>query len=429
MTRESEQRARDEALMARALELAKRGEGWTSPNPLVGAAIVKDGRIIGEGWHTAYGQPHAEREALAACVEDPAGSTLYVTLEPCCHWGKTPPCTSGILEAGIARVVVGALDPNPLVAGSGCAQLREAGLMVETGVLEERCRRLNEAFFHFITTGRPLVVAKYAMTLDGKVATHTGASRWITGPEARARVHRDRHRFAAIMVGIGTALIDNPALTCRLEGGPWRQPLRVVVDSHGRLPLDAELVRTAREIPTLIAVAAEVHNDASGTPRPSGASASSPEASSPGDKTRTTRAERLAALRDAGCTVWVSPPTESPHAGVNLSALLEHLGSLGIDSALVEGGPTLHGALADSGLVNRVQAYIAPKLFGGAKAPGPVGGQGAALPADGLRLSPPTITALGADLLLECAVQPADTASAASPLSREREVTLCSPAS
>ena len=203
MSQKLEQLARDEAFMARALALAERGTGWTSPNPLVGAVIVKDGRIIGEGWHTACGQPHAEREALAACDEDPAGSTLYVTLEPCCHWGKTPPCTDAILEAGIARVVVGALDPNPLVAGQGCAQLREAGTVVETGVLEEGCRHLNEVFFHFITTGRPLVVLKYAMTLDGKAATRTGASRWITGPEARERVHRDRHRFAAIMVGIG----------------------------------------------------------------------------------------------------------------------------------------------------------------------------------------------------------------------------------
>ena len=167
MSQKLEQLARDEAFMARALALAERGTGWTSPNPLVGAVIVKDGRIIGEGWHTACGQPHAEREALAACDEDPAGSTLYVTLEPCCHWGKTPPCTDAILEAGIARVVVGALDPNPLVAGQGCAQLREAGTVVETGVLEEGCRHLNEVFFHFITTGRPLVVLKYAMTLDG----------------------------------------------------------------------------------------------------------------------------------------------------------------------------------------------------------------------------------------------------------------------
>lgn len=388
MSQKLEQLARDEAFMARALALAERGTGWTSPNPLVGAVIVKDGRIIGEGWHTACGQPHAEREALAACDEDPAGSTLYVTLEPCCHWGKTPPCTDAILEAGIARVVVGALDPNPLVAGQGCAQLREAGTAVETGVLEEGCRHLNEAFFHFITTGRPLVVLKYAMTLDGKAATRTGASRWITGPEARERVHRDRHRFAAIMVGIGTALADDPALTCRLEGGPWRQPLRIVVDSQGRLPLDALLVRTAQEVPTMVAVG--------------------PQAS----------AERTGALREAGCSVWASPPAEGGNGAVNLPALLDHAGSLGIDSILVEGGPALHGAFIDGGLANRVQAYIAPKLFGGASAPGPVAGRGVALPADALCLSSPTVTALGPDLLLECAVSP----------SVESEATPCSPA-
>lgn len=388
MSQKLEQLARDEAFMARALALAERGTGWTSPNPLVGAVIVKDGRIIGEGWHTACGQPHAEREALAACDEDPAGSTLYVTLEPCCHWGKTPPCTDAILEAGIARVVVGALDPNPLVAGQGCAQLREAGTVVETGVLEEGCRHLNEVFFHFITTGRPLVVLKYAMTLDGKAATRTGASRWITGPEARERVHRDRHRFTAIMVGIGTALADDPALTCRLEGGPWRQPLRIVVDSQGRLPLDALLVRTAQEIPTLVAVG--------------------PQAS----------AERTGALREAGCSVWVSPPAERGNGAVNLPALLDYVGGLGIDSILVEGGPALHGAFIDGGLANRVQAYIAPKLFGGASAPGPVAGRGVALPADALCLSSPTITALGPDLLLECAVSP----------SVESEATPCSPA-
>lgn len=400
-----EQRAQDEAFMARALELAARGMGWTSPNPLVGAVIVKNGRVVGEGWHTAYGQPHAEREALAACSENTAGGTIYVTLEPCCHWGKTPPCTSGILEAGIARVVVGALDPNPLVAGRGCALLREAGLTVDVGIMEKECQHLNEAFFHFITTGRPLVVMKYAMTLDGKVATRTGASRWITGPEARARVHRDRHRFGAIMVGIGTALADNPALTCRLEGGPWRQPLRVVVDSHARLPLDAELVRGARTMPTLVAVAAESQADATRDHRPSTA----PTGTSSHEGCEA-RAERLAALRRAGCSVWVSPPTDNK-AAVNLPALLDHLGSLGVDSVLVEGGPTLHGALADEGLVNRVQAYVAPKLFGGNGAPGPVAGRGAALPSDGLHLSPPAVTVLGADLLLESEVDPCSPAS------------------
>lgn len=374
--------------MAMALELAERGAGWTSPNPMVGAVLVKDGAVIGRGWHRRCGGLHAEREALADCTCSPAGATLYVTLEPCCHQGRQPPCTDAILEAGIARVVVGSGDPNPLVAGRGLDILRAHGVRVDTGVLQGACDALNRVFFHYIQTRRPYVVLKYAMTLDGKAATRTGASRWITGPEARERVHRDRHRFAAIMVGIGTALADDPALTCRLEGGPWRQPLRIVVDSQGRLPLDALLVRTAQEIPTLVAVG--------------------PQAS----------AERTGALREAGCSVWASPPAEGGNGAVNLPALLDHAGSLGIDSILVEGGPALHGAFIDGGLANRVQAYIAPKLFGGASAPGPVAGRGVALPADALRLSSPTVTALGPDLLLECAVSP----------SVESEATPCSPA-
>lgn len=381
--------AEDERFMARALALAERGAGWTSPNPLVGAVIVKDGRIIGEGWHTAFGRPHAEREALAACTEDPAGSTLYATLEPCCHWGKTPPCTDAVMEAGVARVVVGGLDPNPLVAGRGCTVLREAGIAVDEGVLAAECRRLNEVFFHFITTGRPFVAMKYAMTLDGKVATRTGASRWITGPEAREQVHGDRHRFAAIMVGIGTALADDPALTCRLDGGPWLDPVRVVVDSRARLPLNSKLVCTAGDAPVLVAVAAVHLAD--------------------GDV-----AARVQRLREAGCVVWVSPEAEGAQGHVHLPSLLEYLGSQGIDSVLAEGGPALHGALAEAGLVNRVQAYVAPKLFGGAAAPGPVGGLGVADPAGALRLAAPRVTPLGDDLLLECAV--------------EREVPPCSPA-
>lgn len=232
------------------------------------------------------------------------------------------------------------------------------------------------------------MVLKYAMTLDGKAATRTGASRWITGPEARERVHRDRHRFAAIMVGIGTALADDPALTCRLEGGPWRQPLRIVVDSQGRLPLDALLVRTAQEIPTL-----------------GGGGAA-------GER----RAHRR--LREAGCSVWASPPAEGGNGAVNLPALLDHAGSLGIDSILVEGGPALHGAFIDGGLANRVPSLYRPEAFRGSKRARPVAGRGVALPADALRLSSPTVTALGPDLLLECAVSP----------SVESEATPCSPA-
>lgn len=363
-----------ERYMARALELAARGAGWTNPNPQVGAVIVKDGRIIGEGWHTAYGKLHAEREALAHCTEDPRGATIYATLEPCCHWGKTPPCTEAIIEAGIARVVVGAPDPNPLVAGKGFEVLREAGIEVIEDVLLDECRAINEVFFHYIQTGLPLVIAKYAMTLDGKIATRTGTSRWITSEAARAKVHEDRHRYAAVMVGIGTVLADDPELTSRIPNKETKNPLRVVVDSSARTPLTSKLVQTAHEIPTIIAVAAQAP------------------------------AERIAALEEAGCEVFVSQVAE--HDRVDLLALLAYLGKeKSIDSVIVEGGATLLWSFFAEGLVDRVQAYIAPKVFGGAGAPSPVQGLGVETPASAIQCSTPTITRLGQDILLECEVQ------------------------
>ena len=369
-----------ERYMARALELAARGAGWTNPNPQVGAVVVKDGRIIGEGWHTAYGKLHAEREALAQCTEDPRGATIYVTLEPCCHWGKTPPCTEAIIEAGIACVVVGAPDPNPLVAGKGFEVLREAGIEVVEGVLLDECRAINEVFFHYIQTGLPLVIAKYAMTLDGKIATRTGASRWITSEAARAKVHGDRHRYAAIMVGIGTVVADDPELASRILDQETKNPLRVVVDSSARTPLTSKLVQTACEIPTLIAVAAQAP------------------------------AERIAALEEAGCEVFVSPANgtvqSAEHNRVDLLALLAYLGKeKSIDSVIVEGGATLLWSFFAESLVDRVQAYIAPKVFGGAGAPSPVQGLGVETPAGAIQCSTPTITRLGQDILLECEVQ------------------------
>ena len=363
-----------ERYMARALELAARGAGWTNPNPQVGAVIVKDGRIIGEGWHTAYGKLHAEREALAHCTEDPRGATIYVTLEPCCHWGKTPPCTEAIIEAGIARVVVGAPDPNPLVAGKGFEVLREAGIEVIEDVLLNECRAIDEVFFHYIQTGLPLVIAKYAMTLDGKIATRTGASRWITSDVARMRVHEDRHQYAAIMVGIGTVLADDPELTSRIPGKETKNPLRVVVDSSARTPLTSKLVQTVYEAPTLVAVSAQAPQ------------------------------KRITALEEAGCEVFVSPVAE--HNRVDLSALLAYLGKeKAIDSVIVEGGATLLWSFFSQSLVDRVQAYIAPKIFGGADAPSPVQGLGVETPANAIQCNTPTITQLGQDILLECEVQ------------------------
>ena len=355
----------DQEYMALALQLAEKGAGWTSPNPMVGAVLVKDGEIIGRGYHAKCGGLHAERAALAACTGDPAGATLYVTLEPCCHHGRQPPCTEAILQAKIARVVVGSGDPNPLVAGKGLDLLRAHGVQVTEGVLDRECRALNHVFFHFIQTGRPYVVLKYAMTLDGKLAAYTGASQWITGEQARRHVHTQRSRYRAILVGVGTVLADDPQLTCRLEGG--RDPLRVVCDTNLRTPLTANVVRTARQTPTCLA-------------------------------TCVSQESRLAPYREAGCQVLSLPQSNGQ---VSLPALMKARGSQGVDSVLAEGGSALHWSLVRDGLVNRVQAYLAPKILGGQGAKSPVGGQGVPHPDQALRLAPPTLTPLGEDLLWE----------------------------
>ena len=351
--------------MRLALTLAERGLGWTSPNPLVGAVLVKEGRIIGQGWHRRCGGLHAEREALADCREDPVGATLYVTLEPCCHTGRQPPCTDAILSAGIRRVVVGSLDPNPLVAGRGIGLLRARGVEVKTGVLQAACDALNPVFFHYIRTRRPYVVMKYAMTLDGKIATRTGASQWITGEAARQRVHQDRHRYRGILAGVGTVLADDPLLTCRMEGG--RNPVRIICDTRLRTTLESRIVRTANEVETILA-------------------------------TCETDEAKIVPFQGAGCQVWSLPEREGH---VDLAALMDRLGAAEIDGVLLEGGGTLNWSMLEAGLVQRVQAYIAPKLFGGVGAKSPVEGTGVELPAQAARLRDPTVTRLGEDFLLE----------------------------
>lgn len=356
----------DFAYMRQAVALARRGTGWTSPNPLVGAVLVKDGTVIGRGYHARCGGLHAERAALADCTVSPRGATMYVTLEPCCHQGRQPPCTDAILDAGIARVVVGSDDPNPLVAGKGLEILRRGGVEVVTGVLREECDALNPVFFHFIRTKRPYVVMKYAMTMDGKIATRTGASRWITGEAARRRVHRDRHRYTAIMAGVGTVLEDDPMLNCRIKG--CKNPVRVVCDTHLRTPLTSQIVRTAGEIPTILATCAE------------------PSLYGP--------------YLDAGCRVWTLPEKDGH---VDLNALMDRLGAAEIDSVLLEGGGTLNWAALESGIVQRVQAYVAPKLFGG-DAKSPVEGQGVALPDQAVALKHTRVIRVGEDILLESEV-------------------------
>ena len=354
--------------MHMALDLARRGAGWVNPNPMVGCIIVRDSRVIGQGYHERYGQAHAERNALASCAEDPRGATMYVTLEPCCHTGHQPPCTQAIIDAGVARVVVGSADPNPLVAGKGVATLRAAGIRVDEHVAASACDRLNEAFFRYITSGLPFVTLKYAMTLDGKVATRTGASKWVTGESARARTRSDRGRASAIMVGVGTVLADDPLLTCRTPGA--HEPVHVICDSHLRTPLASQVVATAREVPTLIACADD----------PQG---------------------RTGALEQAGVAVVRVPGADGR---VDLAALMRELARRELSSVLAEGGPTLAAGLLEAGLVQRVQAYVAPRLFGGAGAPSPIAGVGVTKPEHAYELGSPTVRRFGDDLLVEADV-------------------------
>lgn len=358
--------------MRLALALAERGRGWTAPNPMVGAVIVKDGAVIGQGWHERYGEPHAERNALAACTADPAGATMYVTLEPCCHHGKQPPCTKAILESGIRHVIIGSRDPNPLVSGKGSRILREHGIEVTEDFMREECDAINAIFFHYIQTGMPYVTLKYAMTMDGRIATRTGASRWITGEKARENVHKDRNRHAAILAGIGTVLTDDPLLNCRIEGG--KDPLRVICDTKLRIPLDSQIVRTAKEIPTIIAAGEDLDQSIS---------------------------SKLTALKAAGCRI-LPLPLKDGHP--DLHALMEALGKEKIDSVLIEGGSQIAWSALSCGIVNKIQTYIAPKIFGSQEAPGPVGGAGVELPAECFALGTPDIRMLGDDILIESEV-------------------------
>lgn len=365
----------EEQFMKRAIELAKQGVGWTAPNPLVGAVVVKNGRVIGEGYHRKYGELHAERNALAACTEDPAGATLYVTLEPCCHYGKTPPCTEIIIEKKIAKVVIGSRDPNPKVAGKGARILRERGIEVVEDYMREACDALNPVFFHYITTKTPYVVLKFAMTLDGKIATRTGASKWITGEAARNHVHQLRGRYAGILAGIGTVLADDPMLNCRIDGA--HQPLRIILDSQLRIPMGSRLVRSAKEYPLLIVCNESTRDREEGT-------------------------SRIQKLEEAGAKVWTLPE-KNGHPDLNV--LMQRLGEEKIDSVLIEGGGTVNEAALKAHIVHYVYAYIAPKIFGGEDAKTPVEGSGIRLPQECANLRLAKITVLLNDMLLEYDVE------------------------
>ena len=354
--------------MKRALELAKKGAGHTSPNPMVGCVVVKDGRIVTEGYHERYGEFHAERNALTRCEEDLTGAEMYVTLEPCCHQGNTPPCTDIIIERSIGKVYVGSMDPNPKVAGKGGKILQEHGIEVETGVLEKECLALNEIFFYYITTGMPYVAMKYAMTLDGKIASCTGDSKWVTGETARHHVHELRKQYSAILAGIGTVLADDPMLNCRIEEGV--DPVRVVCDSSLRIPLSSQLVKTAGDIPVIVAYAKE-------------------------------NPEKEKALLQAG----VELISAGRDGRVDLAVLMRELGKRKIDSVLVEGGGAIHGSLLKSGLVQKIFCYLAPKLIGGREAGSPVEGDGFSRMKDALPVKEMEILPLGEDICISGRVE------------------------
>ena len=362
----------DQDWMAEALALARRALGRTAPNPAVGAVVVRDGTVVGRGATQPVGGPHAEAVALRVAGAAAGGATLYVTLEPCAHHGRTPPCAEAIIAAGIVRCVVAVGDPFPAVAGAGLDRLRAAGVAVELGLGETEAAVVNAGFFHRVRTGRPLVIAKYAMTLDGRIATHTGQSRWVTGAASRLVAHQLRDRADAIMVGAGTVRADDPRLTTRLpddlagEGGP-HHPLRIVVDGRGRLPLAARVF--AAESPGTTVVATT-------------------------DLAPPVWLEALSA-RGVEWFATGAGPT------VDLSSVLDWLGRRGVNTLVVEGGARLHGAFFDAGLVDRVAAFVAPILVGGAGAPGPVGGEGVATMAAGWRLAASSLRQIGPDLLVE----------------------------
>jgi diaminohydroxyphosphoribosylaminopyrimidine deaminase/5-amino-6-(5-phosphoribosylamino)uracil reductase len=363
--------AADPGFLRRALDLAARARGLTSPNPMVGAVLVRDGTVVGEGCHWQAGGPHAEIEALEAAGPAARGATLYITLEPCAHQGRTPPCAPAVLRAGVARVVVAMVDPNPVVAGRGLALLREAGVEVEVGLLGAEAAALNRAFVTSMREGRPHVTLKAAMTLDGRIADLHGVSQWITGEPARRSAHRLRADSDAIVVGVGTVLRDDPRLDVRLDA-PWpREPLRVVLDSAARTPPRARVLHVGQPSRTVVFVTAAAP------------------------------AERVRTVAATGATVLVVADREGR---VDVDAVLAHLFERDVRAVLVEGGGEVHASFLEADVVDRVAVFVAPTLLGGRQATPVVGGRGRELK-NAMRLSAPmTVTALGDDILIEADV-------------------------
>lgn len=353
--------------MGRALSLATQGRGRTSPNPMVGAVLSQQGTIVGEGYHAYAGADHAELVALKAAGEASRGAVCYVTLEPCTHYGKTPPCTAALINAGIAKVIVASYDPNPLVAGRGVRKLREAGITVDVGLLQEEAVRLNEAYYKYIQAREPFVILKAALSLDGKLATRTGDSQWITGVAARRRVHEMRDVVDAVVVGIGTILKDDSMLTTRLEEQQGRDPLRVVVDTRGRLPLTARVLRSGSRPPLVVV----------------------------GSRVPPTRLRRL---KEARAEVVVLPQGDG---GLSLRNLMHELGCREITSAMIEGGGKLATSALQAGLVDKLILMLAPVLIGGKKAPTLLQGDGVEKLAEAMHIHHLSVERVGQDLVLE----------------------------
>lgn len=359
---------KDEYFMKMAINLAKNGKGLVSPNPLVGAVIVKNNKIIGTGFHKEFGGLHAERNAINNCSKNLKGSTLYVNLEPCCHFGKTPPCTDAIIKNQIKKVVIGCKDPNPQVKGKGIEKLIQAGITVIVGILESECLKLNEIFFHFIINKTPFVMMKYAMTMDGKIATSKGKSKWISNQESRNNVHLDRNHYSAIMIGVGTLKKDDPLLTCRIENG--KNPIRIICDTNLTTPLTSKIIKTAKSIDTIIATCMK-------------------------------DTEKHKPYLDTNCKIIVVPKRNNH---VNLDALMNILGTIKIDSIIIEGGGELNFSALNDCIVNKIQTYISPKIFGGKTSKTPIEGIGFWEISDAITLSNSTIKYFGTDILIESEV-------------------------
>lgn len=361
----------DEYYIKLALELAERAKGRTSPNPMVGAVIVRDGKIVGTGYHQKAGTPHAEIHALMEAGEMAEGATMYVNLEPCSHHGRTGPCTDAIIKSGISKVVCSMLDPNPKVNGRGKKILEEHGIKVNVGILEKEAQELNRFFIKYITTGRPYVIIKVAMSLDGKIATSTGNSKWISSEESRLLVHKLRDEVDAILVGVNTIIRDDPSLTTRLPNSSGKDPIRIIVDSKARTPLNAKVLHQSSDAKTIIAVTDQL---------------------SEGD---------VKHIRPYADVIFA----KSKDGKVDLEDLMKKLGQMEITSVMIEGGAEINWSAVESGIVDEVMFFIAPKLIGGANAKGPIGGQGFQTIEESIKLRDIVVTRVGQDILVRGKIQ------------------------